>query len=345
MNRRIIAPGLFLLAAVSAGWWYWHHSRTELASTNRLILYGNIDVRLVNLAFDAEGRIEEMTASEGSGVTKGQRLARLDTRRLELVRDAASAEVATQRARVEELEAGTRPEEIHKLEAEFEAARARAANAKRNYQRIRNLELKELASPQQLDDARTAAEAAEADARAGDAALALARAGARREDIAAAKATLVALEAKLALAERNLAEASLNAPSDGVIQSRILEPGDMASPQRPVYTLALTEPLWARVYVAEPALGKVDPGMPAEVTSDSFPGKKYAGWVGYVSPSAEFTPKSVQTEETRVDLVYQARVFVCNPQGELRLGMPVTVRLDLNGKPRTPPACAEAPQP
>lgn len=199
-------------------------------------------------------------------------------------------------------------------------------------------------APQQLDDARTAAEAAEAAARAVAAALALARAGPRQEDIAAAKATLVALQAKLGLAERNLEEASLHAPSDGIIQSRILEPGDMASPQRPVYTLALTEPLWARVYVSEPALGKVRPGMPAAITSDSFPGKDYAGWVGYISPTAEFTPKSVQTEETRVDLVYQVRVFVCNPQGELRLGMPITVRLDVDAKPQTQPACGEDPR-
>jgi HlyD family secretion protein len=79
--------------------------------------------------------------------------------------------------------------------------------------------------------------------------------------------------------------------------------------------------------------------MPAQVFSDSFPGKAYAGWVGYISPSAEFTPKSVQTEETRSDLVYQARVFVCNPEGELRLGMPVTVRLGLGQEALAEPGC------
>ncbi len=345
MGKRIIAPVLILLAAAGGGWWYWQHSRAEQASANRLLLYGNIDTRVVNLAFDAEGRIAEMPASEGWQVRKGEILARLDTRRLDLVRDEAQANVATQRERVKELEAGTRPEEIRKLEAELEAAHSRATNAERNYRRIRDVETKHLASPQQLDDARTSAEAADAETRAVSAALALARAGPRQEDIAAAKAVLVAMEAKLALAERNLEEASLQAPSDGIIQSRILEPGDMASPQRPVYTLALTDPLWARIYVSEPALGKVRPGMSAAVTSDSFPGKDYPGWVGYISPSAEFTPKSVQTEETRVDLVYQARVFVCNPQGELRLGMPVTVRLDLDAKPQPQPTCNEGPRP
>lgn len=190
-----------------------------------------------------------------------------------------------------------------------------------------------------MEDARTAAEAAAEDARATEAALALGQAGARDEEIAAAKATKVALEAEAALAQRNLDEATLRAPADGIVQSRILEPGDMASSQRPVYTLALTEPLWARVYLSETELGRVRPGMPAQVLSDSFPGKIYESWVGYISPSAEFTPKSVQTEETRTDLVYQARVFVCNPNGELRLGMPVTVQLDLEARPAAHPGC------
>ena len=239
------------------------------------------------------------------------------------------------------LEAGTRPEEIRKLEAQLAAARTQSANLQRAYRRVDDLEKKDLASPQQSEDARTAAEAAAEDAQAIEAALALARAGTREEEIAAAKATRAALEAEAALAQRNLDEAVLRAPADGIVQSRILEPGDMASPERPVYTLALTEPLWARVYLSETELGRVRPGMPARVFSDSFPGKSYTGWVGDISPSAAFTPKSVQTEETRTDLVYQARVFVCNPDDELRLGMPVTVRLDLKAQPLEPPGCAD----
>jgi HlyD family secretion protein len=107
----------------------------------------------------------------------------------------------------------------------------------------------------------------------------------------------------------------------------------MASPQRPVYTLALTDPLWVRAYVQEKDLGKVKSGMRAEVATDSYPGKRYQGWIGYISPSAEFTPKSVETTEVRSNLVYQVRVFVCNPQNELRLGMPATVTMPLNEQP------------
>ncbi|GAB6043909.1 HlyD family efflux transporter periplasmic adaptor subunit [Endothiovibrio diazotrophicus] len=338
--KKILIP-LLLLAVAAGATVAWRNAHPPAQADGDLTLYGNIDLRLVNLAFEASGRIAEMQASEGARVAAGTLLAQLDTRRLELARDAATAKVAAQQAQLAELEAGTRVEEIRKLHAELEAAQTEAANAVRSAARMRDLEHKKLASPQQSDDARTAAEAAEAKVRSVRAGLELAEAGPRKEQIAAARASLAALEAEQALAERNLADARLTAPAAGVIQNRILEPGDMASPDRPVYTLALTEPLWARAYLAETELGKVKPGMPATVASDSFPGKRYPGWIGYISPSAEFTPKSVQTTEVRADLVYQVRVFLCDPQGELRLGMPVTVTLDPTAPPLAAPGCGK----
>jgi HlyD family secretion protein len=339
MDKRKLVLLLILLGGLAGGGWYWQKSQQEEGDSTSLKVYGNIDTRLVNLAFEASGRIEKLSVHEGSPVQAGQLLARLDARRLELTRDAANAKVNAQREVVREMEAGTRPEEIRKLKAELAASRTQAANLERSYQRIRDLEQRNLASPQQLEDARTAADAARDNIRALEAGLALAEAGPREEQIAAAKATLVAMEAEAALTQKNLRDAELFAPADGIIQSRILEPGDLASPERPVYTLALTEPLWARVYLPETILGKVRPGIPARLYSDSFPGKRYDGWVGYISPSAEFTPKAVQTEDTRTDLVYQARVFTCNPEGELRLGMPVTVELDIEAATLNRPEC------
>ncbi|MHB1099007.1 MAG: efflux RND transporter periplasmic adaptor subunit, partial [Burkholderiales bacterium] len=142
-------------------------------------------------------------------------------------------------------------------------------------------------------------------------------------------AVLKADQAGLSLATIDLGDASLYAPSDGIIRDRILEPGDMASPQKPVYTLALTNPVWVRTYVPESDLGRLKLGMAAQVETDSHPGRKYQGWVGYISPSAEFTPKSVETAELRTSLSYQVRIFVCNPLNELRLGMPATVTIPL----------------
>jgi HlyD family secretion protein len=197
----------------------------------------------------------------------------------------------------------------------------------------------ETADNAELKTAHADAQAAVANAR--QAALDLGLAGSRVEDIAIARAQLAALEAELTASELNLEYATLKAPVRGIVQNRILEVGDIAGPERPVYTIALTEPVWARVYLAEPDLGRVRQGQPAQVLSDSFPGKSYAGWIGYIAPSAEFTPKQVQTTELRADLVYQARVYVCNPAGELRQGMPVTVEIDLTAAPLGQPVCAE----
>ena len=114
----------------------------------------------------------------------------------------------------------------------------------------------------------------------------------------------------------------------------------MASPQTPVFSLAITDPKWVRAYVDEPDLGKVHPGMAATVTVDSFPDRRFDGWVGFISPMAEFTPKDVQTEELRSSLVYEIRVFVKDPSDQLRLGMPATVHLALNqaAAPSTAPS-------
>ncbi|MEJ2622034.1 MAG: efflux RND transporter periplasmic adaptor subunit [Candidatus Thiodiazotropha sp.] len=339
MDRRKLIPVMLLVGVAGAAGWFWKQNHTMEQDDSQLRVYGNIDVRLVNLSFEASGRIATLAVNEGARVKQGDLLARLDQQRSELACDAAQAQVRAQQEVLREMEAGTRPEEIRKLEAELAAAHTQSNNLGRSFQRIRDLEQRSLASAQQSEDARTAAEAARDNVRAVEASLALAQAGPREEQIAAARATLAALQAEAALAERNLKDTELYAPADGVIQSRILEPGDMASPERPLLTLALTQPLWARVYLPEPHLGQIRVGMTATLSSDSFPGREYPGWIGYISPSAEFTPKSVQTEDTRTDLVYQARVFVCDPREELRLGMPVTVTLDLTGDIVPRPDC------
>ncbi len=168
-------------------------------------------------------------------------------------------------------------------------------------------------------------------------ALTLAVKGPRQEDIESARAQLKAYEAALQKAKEELADTRLYAPEQAVVQDRILEPGDMASPQIPVVTLALDSPLWVRAYVSEPDLGKIAPGMRAEVKTDSFPDKTYRAWIGFISPTAEFTPKQVETTELRSKLVYRLRVYVCNPQNELRMGMPADVLIPLN-QPAPPEA-------
>lgn len=331
MKRKIFLVAVIALSGAGAAYWWSNHEHGSNAA--RLVLYGNVDIRQVELAFNGSERIDHMLFHEGDRVKKGQLLATLDTVRLEKTVDLQRAQLAAQQQVVARLVAGSRPEEIQKARADAEAAKIDAENADHTYQRLKSLVARQFVAKQQADDARAAADAAQAKYRSLQETLRLAVLGARKEDIAAAKATQQADESALAVAQKALADASLHAPSDGVIQDRVLEPGDMASPQRPVYTLALTDPIWVRTYAQGPDLGKLKPGMRAEVSTDSYPTKRYRGWVGFISSVAEFTPKSVETTEVRTSLVYQVRVFVCNPENELRLGMPATVTLLLDQPP------------
>lgn len=159
-----------------------------------------------------------------------------------------------------------------------------------------------MTSPDAADEARAQAEAAEADARAAGEALSLVVEGPRREDIAQARAELEALEAEVVLAGEHREDATLRAPADGTIRDRILEPGDMASPPVPAFTLAFTDPVWVRAYAPESALGRIAPGMQAVISTDSYPGKIYRGWIGFIAAplqvSRRHTPSASPTRST-----------------------------------------------
>jgi len=305
------------------------------------VLQGNIDIRQVDLAFNANGRVEQMLVQEGARVETGQVLARLDTTRLKLALAQTEALADAQRSQVAKLKAGSRPEEIRQAVALRDAAQAAVADAGQVYKRQQELVARKFVSPQQLDSAKNALDAARERLKAADETRRLAVLGPRKEDLTAAAASLAAQEAAVAGLRQDIAEGELKAPADGIVQNRGLEPGDMASAQKTALTLALTNPVWARVYLPEPALGRIPLGARASIVTDSHADQPLSGWIGYVSPTAEFTPKTVETTELRTSLVYQARVFVCDEQNALRLGMPVTVRIAYD-QPATkaPPSCA-----
>jgi len=336
MPRKLVPVIVLLLAGLALAW-AWQRQAGQTTDSDTLRLYGNIDIREIQLAFNGSEHLDEILVEEGARVTAGQVLARLHRERLQAAAAAAEARLAAQAQVVAALEAGTRPEEIEQARAALAAARADAQAAERTYRRIAGLAKRKLASQEQLDEARARRDAALAHVEQARAALALAEAGPRAEDIAAARAGREALAAELALARQALADAELRAPADGIIRDRILEPGDFATPQTPVLTLARIDPVWVRAFAPEPALGRLRPGLPARIHTDSFPDKTYRGWIGYISPTAEFTPKTVETPDLRTRLVYRLRIPVCNPSGELRLGMPVTVEIDTTAEPLTDP--------
>jgi membrane fusion protein PltH len=327
--KRVALIALLLVVAVAAGLAWWFNERTSEAGA--VVLHGNVDLRQVQLSFNNSERIAAVMVHEGDRVHKAQVLAQLDTSRLQPRVAQAEAQTAAQRQVVLRLRNGSRPEEIAQARANVESARADAENARQQYARIKSaaeMSAGRAVRQQDVDTAKAALQVAEAKLVVNQRALDLAVIGPRKEDIAEAEAQLQASEAQLALLRQQLVDALLLAPMDAVVRTRILEPGDMASPQKPVFSLAITDPKWIRAYVSEPDLGKVHPGMAAAVTVDSFPNRRFDGWVGFISPVAEFTPKTVQTEELRTSLVYEVRVFVKDPSDELRLGMPATVYLN-----------------
>jgi HlyD family secretion protein len=331
MKRAILVVTVLVVIGLAAGLAWWLNRRDSAAS--EIVLYGNVDLRQVQLSFNNSERIAAVLVQEGERVRKGQVLARLDTSRLEPQVAQAEAQTAAQRQVVQRLRSGSRPEEIAQARANVDSAKADAVNARQQYERIKSaaeMSAGRAVRQQDVDSARAALQVAEAKLAVNERALDLAVIGPRKEDIAEAEAQLRANEAQLALLRQQLVDAQLLAPVDAVVRTRILEPGDMASPQKPVFSLAMTDPKWVRAYVTGPNLGKIHEGMIAEVAVDSFPQRRFEGWLGFISPVAEFTPKTVQTEELRTSLVYEVRIFVKDPSDELRLGMPATVYLNAN---------------
>ncbi|HWH68406.1 MAG TPA: secretion protein HlyD [Candidatus Sulfotelmatobacter sp.] len=325
MKKRILIL-LVLLVLAGVGAWLLT-AKGRRANQGTLQLYGNVDIREVNLGFRVPGRLAQVLRDEGDAVKACEVLGRLDDEPYRREVEEARAQVASLRAHVQLLEAGYRPQEIAQAHAVAREREVTAANAERVYKRQEELFQAKTVSIQERDDAEAKYREAEARLKSAREQLNLLEAGFRAEDIAQAKADLARAEAALASAELRLDDTVLKAPAAGVILTRAQEPGAILQAGTTVLTVSLTRPVWVRAYVQEPELGRIHPGMQVEVYTDSRPDKPYRGQIGYISPRAEFTPKNVETTELRTSLVYRLRVVVDDPDEGLRQGMPVTVRV------------------
>ncbi|SDO75383.1 efflux RND transporter periplasmic adaptor subunit [Desulforhopalus singaporensis] len=312
----------------------WYRRDSEGQPGHMLKIYGTVDIRDASLAFKEQERITEVLVEEGDRVESGQVLARLKSDLVMAAIREAQGRIGEQEQVVKRLAAGSRPQEIAQARAEVEAARVQVANNLKVLRRLEKTSGSGASSKLDLDEARSRFEVERALLKVKQKALDLVIEGPRAEDRAAADYRLAAARAGLAQLQVRLADMTLTAPASGTIESRILEPGEMAGPGQPVLILALTDPKWVRAYVSEPDLGRIRTGMTARVISDSFPEQPVQAVVGFISPVAEFTPRTVQTEELRTKLVYETRVVVADPDNRLRLGMPVTVVVDEEPRPQ-----------
>jgi HlyD family secretion protein len=318
---------LVILGAAAAVWYVFSQ---EVEVETQLSLQGNIDVRQVNLSFKVDGRVETLAVDEGDAVAPGQVVATLDKRYFRDELGVANAMRDNHASSLAKLEHGSRPQEIAQARAQTASKEATLAQAKADYARYKELEKTPGAiSKQELDHYAAQLAVAEAEVMVALESQRLIEIGPRKEDIDSARALLAQQKAVIIQIERKLADCNLVAPSGGFIFTRSREVGAIVQPGETVFTLTLTSPVWVRTYVSERELGHIAAGMEAAVATDTAPSRPYSGHIGFISPTAEFTPKTVETREIRTSLVYRLRVIVDNPDGGLRQGMPVTVRLPL----------------
>lgn len=273
---------IVLILLIGGTYAYFHRNKPN---PDELSLYGNIEIRQVDLSFRVEGKIAKMLVEEGDYVKKGQLLGYLED--------------ANYKSTYE------------KNLADIQALTANSANALAQYERHIPLCADGTTSKQECDTLKNTKDSAKA-------------------ELDSAKAALIGNK-------KNYADAKLFAPEDGIIMTRVQEPGAVVEPSQPIYTMAKIKPIWVRVYIPEDRLANIKYGMKANIFTDTInpeTGKhrEYTGWVGYISPVAEFTPKTVQTTDLRTDLVYRVRVYVYEIDEYLRQGMPVTVEFDLLNK-------------
>ncbi len=324
MKKYLLAL-VFVGLVVCIGGWLWGNLRR---ADPPLTLYGNVDIRGVDLGFRVAGRLLEVLKDEGDSVKTGELLARIDGQPYAHDLARAEAELAAAKADQQLKHSGYRREEIDQARAALEESRAGAVEATRSYQRQRGLVGGGATSTQNLEGAETALEQAKQRVILNSAKLKLLESGFRAEEIAAADAKVAQASAVRAAAALKMEDTQLKAPADGIVLTRALEPGAIVQAGATALSLSLERPVWVRAYVHERELGMVPPGTKVWLATDGSPGRRFHGKVGFVSPRAEFTPKSVETPELRTSLVYRLRVVVDDSDGSLRQGMPVTVSLD-----------------
>ncbi|MBN2646018.1 MAG: efflux RND transporter periplasmic adaptor subunit [Desulfuromonadaceae bacterium] len=338
MTRKMI---LLLVLAVLVGGVVLFLKHGDTNALDEVPVSGQIEVTQVDLAFKVPGRIAVLQAEEGDAVSVGQLVAELDPVDARLAVAAAEAARAYQQALLDEVLAGSRQQEVKEAQAALGQARAahqvavaQLQQARQDQMRFANLyregstsrrtlELYETA----LEQSRNGEREAQAAVRQAEERLSLVSEGARSEAIASAQARLRMADATLAQARQQLAETRLNSPLTGRILSRPAEVGEYIQPGNLVFSGAVLDPLWARVYVNESDLGRIRLGQRAEMVSDSWPGQLFPGTVTFIADEAEFTPKAVQTYSERIQFMYRVKITLANPDQRLKPGMPVEGRI------------------
>lgn len=314
MPKPLLAAALLVLSACAA--------KTD---PSQILAPGYVEATEVRLATKLGGTLLSFPVEEGDRVETGQEVARFQTVDSELALAAVRAEVELARAQATLTEKGFRHEEITEAEAQVARVEVELAAAERELARFQGLLDTGSGTEKTRDDARTRRDAAEKSLAAGKAQLAKLRAGFRIEEIDAARARLAAAEARMAQIEQQIRDATITAPTDGVITQKLVEAGEIVPPGTRLAVISELDTVDLVAYLAGPDLGRVRLGQKVQVTTDD--GQSREGTLAFISPEAEFTPKNVQTRDERIKLVYKIKIALANQDGLFKPGMPAEAQL------------------
>lgn len=320
---------LLLVASIIVVSAYYYQEKKE----QQITLYGNVDIRNVSISFRVNGRLASLNFDEGDIINAGDILGKLDDAPYINAKNEADASVAVAQAQLNLILAGYRHEEIAQAHSMVDQQQAAFNYADRYYKRQQHLRNSLSISENDLENAKTSRKQAQSALQVAKDKLNQYLNGNRPQQIDQAKASVAQAQANADQAKLNLKDTELYAPAAGVILTRTVEPGTLVSAGETIFSLSLTTPVWIRAYIDEANLHKAIPGSEVLIYTDGRPDKPYLGKIGFVSPSAEFTPKSVETPELRTALVYRLRIIVTDADASLRQGMPVTLRFSsVSGK-------------
>ena len=326
MKKKLtIALIILLISFIS----YKIYSNIFLKNENNLTFYGNIVTRTVNVGFRFLGKIENITKDEGEIVKKDEVLVKLDTASLEKSLEELNEKIFASKLELSKLQTGYRQEEILEAKAAMEEAIENLNKTKDTYNRQTNLFKTKSTSEENFTISQLNYKQALATLDKAKALYELRKNGYRDEDIKIQESNLKSLEIQAEKLKIDLNDSVIKAPVDGVILTRFKEIGAITNAGESILEIAKTDEFWVRAYIDEKNLGNIKPGLKMSIQTDSR-SENYEGVIGFISPVAEFTPKNIETQELRADLVYSFRVIVKNPDDKIRQGMPVTLKIAQN---------------
>ncbi len=299
---------------------------------------GTIETTQAKLSFQVPGRVALVSIQEGQPVKKNQIIAELDRAEFASRSDQAKANLdRAQKAKLQletvlKISSKTLPAEVARATANVAGVQDTLKDAEKNYKRYEDLFSKGVVTEKERDSVKLVYEVTKSRLTESESVLKLAqgnlaRIDAAKQDIETSIAQINASKAALNQASIQFGYTQLKSPMDGIVTSRNIEPGETVNAGREVITISDLSRVDLKIFVDETEIGKIKPNQKVEVRVDTFPDKRYEGYVSFISPEGEFTPKIIQTKKERVKLVYLVKVSIVNPNFELKAGMPADALL------------------